>query len=102
MAEYISRSFFLTKEEFDRERHVNRKLVSLFQQAHGWHSLEDFGQKTYEGDYAGIFYEYWRSFLAVDELVQRLGSISAVFDEYKIWHDHSIDLPLTEWFRIHI
>lgn len=102
MAEYVSRKWFLTPEEFEEERHVNRALVSLFQQAHGWHSLEDFGQKTYEGDYASIFYEYWRSFLAIDELVERYGSIRAVFDDYKKWHDSPVALPLTEWFRINI
>ena len=100
MVEYISSRYFLTDEEFTAAKDAARQLTALFRAKHGWHSLEDFGQKTYEGDYASIFYEYQRSLLAIDALVQRLGSVEAVFAEYKKWHDHPVDLPLTEWFRI--
>ena len=100
MAEYISRAYFLTPDQFAAERRANQQLVDLFQSTYGWHSLEDFGQKTYDGNYASIFYEYWRSFLAVDSLVQRLGSVQAVFAAYKSWHDTCPTQPLTDWFHI--
>ena len=100
MVEYISSRYFLTDAEFAAAKDAARQLTALFRAKHGWHSLEAFGQQTYANDYASIFYEYQRSFLAIDALVQRLGSVQAVFDEYKKWHDHPVDLSLTEWFRI--
>ena len=82
MAEYISRKYFFTDEEFRAEKACNQSLVKLFQKKHGWHSLNDFGTSTYQGNYASIFYEYWRSFLTVDKLVENLGSVQAVFNSY--------------------
>lgn len=82
MVEYISRQYFLTEEEFAQERFCNQLLVDLFQEKHGWHSLDAFGKSTYEGDYASIFYEYWRSFLTIDQLVEKVGSVPALFETY--------------------
>lgn len=73
MAEYISRRYFLTGEEFRREAEINRLLVKLQKSRYGNHSLEDFGRETYAGDYASVFFEYWRSFLAVSKLVEACG-----------------------------
>ena len=98
MAEYISRKYFFTDEEFRAEKACNRSLVKLFQKKHGWHSLNDFGTSTYQGNYASIFYEYWRSFLTVDKLVENLGSVQAVFDSYHRWTSTDKTLPLLDWF----
>ena len=46
MVEYISRQYFLTEEEFAQERFCNQLLVDLFQEKHGWHSLDAFGKST--------------------------------------------------------
>lgn len=100
MVEYISRRYFLTTEEFDAEKEVNQILVKLFQDKYGWHSLSAFGQKTYEGSYAAIFYEYWRSFLAIDQLVERLGSIQAVFKAYHAWAETDKTVSLLTWFEL--
>ena len=78
MVEYISRKYFLTEEEFQAEKICNQSLVELFQKKYGWHSLNDFGSSTYDKNYASIFYEYWRSFLTIDKLVENLGSVQAV------------------------
>ena len=98
MAEYISRKYFFTDEEFRAEKACNQSLVKLFQKKHGWHSLNDFGTSTYQGDYASIFYEYWRSFLTVDKLVENLGSVQAVFNSYHHWENTDKTLPLLDWF----
>ena len=98
MAEYISRKYFFTDEEFRAEKAYNQSLVKLFQKKHGWHSLNDFGTSTYQGNYAGIFYEYWRSFLTVDKLVENLGSVQAVFNSYHRWENTDRTLPLLDWF----
>ncbi|MGT2832677.1 elongation factor Tu [Streptococcus halotolerans] len=97
MVEYISRKYFLTSEEFKAEKLANRYLVDLFQNEHGWHSLNDFGQATYDGNYASIFYEYWRSFLTVDELVMKVGSVDAVFKIYQEWLNTDHSQPLLDW-----
>ena len=98
MAEYISRKYFFTAEEFRAEKAYNQSLVKLFQKKHGWHSLNDFGTSTYQGNYASIFYEYWRSFLTVDKLVENLGSVQAVFNSYHRWENTDKTLPLLDWF----
>ena len=98
MAEYISRKYFFTDEEFRAEKAYNQSLVKLFQKKHGWHSLNDFGTSTYQGNYASIFYEYWRSFLTVDKLVENLGSVQTVFDSYHRWVNTDKTLPLLDWF----
>lgn len=98
MAEYISRKYFFTDEEFRAEKAFNQSLVELFQKKHGWHSLNDFGTSTYQGNYASIFYEYWRSFLTVDKLVENLGSVQAVFDSYHRWANTDKTLTLLDWF----
>ena len=98
MAEYISRKYFFTDEEFRAEKAYNQSLVKLFQKKHGWHSLNDFGTSTYQGNYASIFYEYWRSFLTVDKLVENLGSVQAVFNSYHRWANTDKTLLLLDWF----
>ncbi|MFC3928035.1 elongation factor Tu [Streptococcus caprae] len=97
MVEYISRRYFLTDEEFAAEKRANQLLVQLFQAKKGWHSLNDFGQATYEGDMASIFYEYWRSFLTIDQLVETLGSVEAVFATYQKWAEQDTTIPLLTW-----
>ena len=100
MVEYISRRYFLTAEEFAAEARVNRQLVALLQGRCGGHSLEEFGAATYQGDYAGIFFEYWRSFLAVADIVERFhGSVPEVFRSYHRWNDSGRGVTLEAWFR---
>jgi len=101
MAEYISRRFFLTDAEFNAELDINRRLVELNEARYGSLSLESFGVSTYEGDYAGIFYWYWRSFLAVNKLVQdHGGSIHNVFRSYHRWISTCKDRSLSRWFGL--
>ncbi len=101
MAEYISRRFFLPAEEFDAEVRINQALVDLFAHRYADHSLEDFGASTYAGDYASIFFEYWRSFLAVKAIMDaHRGDIHAVFRSYHEWSRKSGGQSLTQWFGI--
>lgn len=103
MCEYISRKFFLTESEFEQEAHINALLVEMFRDQYGNHSLEDFGIATYQGDYSSIFYAYWRSFLAVKEIVGRFdGDIMAVFREYQKWYHNHDEKTLTAWFHVNI
>ena len=98
MVEYIGRRYFLTSEAFEEEARINRLLVNLLEPRYGGRPLEDFGASAYEGDYAGIFFEDWRSFLAVNELVSRFGSVKAVFRSYQEWTQTPNRQTLEEWF----
>lgn len=101
MAEYVSRRYFLTGEEFQQEAHINRLLVALYEERNKSHSLQTFGKSTYRYDYAAIFYEYWRSFLAVNHIVeQHGGNIQAVFLSYRQWFESHSELTLEQWFGI--
>lgn len=100
MVEYIGRRYFLTDEEFDREARINRLLVGLLEPRYGDHPLEDFGASTYKEDYAGIFFEYWRSFLAAEALVRRLGSVRDVFRSHRQWCAAASGRTLAEWFDL--
>jgi len=100
MAEYISRRYFLTEQEFEEEAQINQSLVSLFEARCGTHSLEQFGSATYEEDAASIFYEYWRSFLAVAGLVREHGSVEAAFASYHRWHEEGGRQTLAQWFHL--
>lgn len=101
MVEYISRSYFLTKEEFELESYYNQQLVNLLKDKYGNHSLEEFGSSTYQGDYASIFFEYWRSFLAIKQIIESYNNdIHAVFDSYHKWNEANNGKTLLEWFNI--
>ncbi|MDG3132023.1 elongation factor Tu [Streptococcus suis] len=102
MVEYISRRYFLTDEEYIREKQINQQLVQLFQSKNGYHHLSQFGQATYDRDYASIFYEYWRSFLAIDLLVESFGTVEDVFYSYHDWHDQGRPVDLLTWFQLEI
>ena len=93
----------ITEEEFEAETRINRQLVELLKNSYGNHSLEQFGKSTYEGDYASIFFEYWRSFLAVKQIVEDYkGDIKAVFASYHKWNEECNGQTLLEWFDVEI
>ena len=99
MAEYISRLWFLTDEEFQREKSINRLLVSLYQGSQS--SLNDFGASTYRESYAGIFRAYWKSFLAVDQIIEiHGGDIHRVFAGYRKWYESCREQSLASWFGL--
>jgi len=99
MAEYISRKFFLTDVEYEEEMKINRLLVRLHSKTYGNHSIEAFGAETYSGDYASIFFAYWRAFLAVDDAIKSSGgSVGEVFRIYRQWCGLNSPELLSSWF----
>ena len=101
MAEYISRSYFLTRQEYGEALEQNRALVKLLESRYGSGSLENFGGGTYREGYAGIFFAYWRSFLAVHRLVQEAGGdFRRVFDSYRRWLETGEEKTLASWFGL--
>lgn len=103
MVEYISRQYFLTPEEFNREHEINFTLVNTLKHKYGKHSLDKFGAATYAGDYASIFFEYWRSYLAIHTIVDNHhGDIHKVFTSYHDWHSRRKEISLLDWFGVEI
>ena len=103
MAEYISRRYFLTDAEFAQEAHINRLLVSLYESQNQNQPSRNFDSDTYRQGYTSIFYEYWRSFLAVDQIMEMYnGDISSVFHSYHRWYEEGHTVPLALWFGIHL
>lgn len=101
MVEYISRRYFLTEDEYQAEFHVNQMLVESLKETYGGHPLSEFGAKTYEEDYASILFEYWRSFLAVHQIIQNHdGDVKAVFETYHRWMAEGNGQSLSEWFGL--
>lgn len=100
MVDYISICYFLTDEEFMREKQANQQLVHLSQTKNYAHPLSQFGQATYERDYTSIFYEYWRSFLASDLLVERFGTVEDIFFSYHTWNNKGRLIDLLTWFQL--
>lgn len=101
MCEYISRRFFLTEQEFDEEARINALLVEHYSVHNRAHSLEDFSVSTYKGNYSDIFFAYWRSFLALNKIIDAYnGDIHAVFSSYHEWFYSGCSIPLSQWFRL--
>ncbi len=100
MVEYLSRSFFFTKEEFAAEKEINLALVKLYEEHFGRASLEAFGEDTYAASDTVIYYHYWKSFLTVDALVSALGSPHEVFKNYHEWDQQGRPTPLAKWFGL--
>ena len=101
MVEYISRRYFLTANEFSGAHENNLILVNALRSKYGKHSLDEFGAATYEGDLASIFFEYWRSYLAVHAIVDdHNGDIHKVFASYQDWYSRRNDISLLEWFAV--
>lgn len=100
MAEYISHRYFLSDAEFDAQTAADRLLVGLLEPRYGTYPLSRFGAKTCERDYAGIFFDYRRAFLAVCGLVERHGGVQAVFAAHRDWHEHPNGQTLAQRFQI--
>ncbi len=100
MVEYISRKYFLTAEEFQKEKEFNEYLVDLFENKFGSKSIENFDYGTYDENITVIFYNYWRSFLAIHHLVEKFKSVEDVFASYHQWDHLGRKVTLAEWFEI--
>lgn len=99
MCEYISKKYFFTKEEFVLDKEINLKLIELFEKNNDRQSINNW-DITDEKDYSKIFYNYWKSFIVIDNLVDKLGSIENVFEKYNKWGLSDRKIPLKEWLDI--
>lgn len=101
MAEYISRRYFLSADEYTRAAEIGRTMIALRDNGRTTPSLEDFTYGTYADATIGeIFYWYWRSFFAVEEIVNRNhGDLRAVFASLAAW-DKNRSTTASRWFGL--
>lgn len=101
MCFYLPRKLPLTEDEFDEISAVEKNLVKEFKDTYGNHSLSAFGKSSYTGNLTSIMYDYWRSYLAVKELVAREdGDVLQVFKKYHECHDNGKKGSLLEFFDL--
>ncbi len=102
MCDYLSRKYILSDTEFNEITNVELKMVEMFKGKYGNHSLDDFGNASYQGNLTSIMFDYWRSFLAVKFLVEESANndIKQIFREYHKWHNDGRKKPLMEHFEL--
>ncbi len=103
MCEYMSQKFTLTAEQFKEARAIDQKMIQLFKEKYGRHSLDDFGTGSYGTDtLPAIMLNYWRSSSAIQYLVEECheGDIKKVFQLYAEWDKCGRTQPLTEFFGV--
>lgn len=102
MCFYLPRKLLLSDQEFNDITLVEAELVEVFQERYGQHPLDDFGSQSYSGSLSSIMFDYWRSYLAVKELVEVRANhdVMQIFDEYRKWDNEGRAVPLTEYFDI--
>ena len=82
MVEYISRKLLWTDMAFAEEKKINKMLVELYEESHQPRPLNCFGDSD---DYATLYYDYWRAFLKVSEMVENNGGdVLAVMSNYTV------------------
>ena len=101
MAEYISRRYFLSPDEYTRAAEIGSTFIALRDNDRIAPSLENFTYGTYADASIGrIFYWYWRSFFAVEKIVDRYqGDLCAVFSSLDAW-DKTKSTTASRWFGL--
>ncbi|GGF22443.1 hypothetical protein GCM10010954_21560 [Halobacillus andaensis] len=102
MCDYLARKYILSDSEFQEIVEVESQLVEMFKDKYGDHLLDAFGHASYQGSLTGIMFDYWRSFLAVKNLVEGRfeHDVHQLFKEYHKWHREGRKVPLTRFFNM--
>lgn len=103
MCFYLPRRHLLGDPYFRNVTATERALYGALKGRYGNHSLDQFGSASYVSSMPSIMFDYWRSYLAVCELVAREnGNVHAVFRKYNSWNEDGRAVPLTDHFKIDI
>ena len=102
MCDYLSRKYLLGEQEFMDISNIEYKLINIFKDKYGNHSLEDFGSSSYEGSLTSIMYDYWRSGFTVRYLVEKKfdNNVWKVFEQYHKWDKEGRKVTLLEYFDV--
>ncbi|QUG43391.1 hypothetical protein KD050_09285 [Psychrobacillus sp. INOP01] len=100
MCFYLPRKYCLTEEQFKEITAIEQELVNTFTEDYGQNDLNDFGSMSYQGSLSSIMFDYWRSYLKVKSLLEKLdGDIHGVFILYKKWHEQGRETSLVQYFE---
>lgn len=102
MCDYLSRKHLLEEREFERISDIEYKLIGLFKDKYGDHTLEVFGSSSYGGSLTSIMYDYWRSGFTVKYLVEKKfqNDEMKVFEEYHKWDREGRKVTLLKYFGV--
>lgn len=100
MCFYLPRKYCLTKDQFEEITTIEQELVNIFTEDFGQNDLDNFGSMSYQGNLSSIMFDYWRSYLKVKSLIDKMdGDIHSVFKLYKKWHEHGREISLVQYFE---
>lgn len=103
MCDYLARKHMLSESEFNKITTIETMLVEHFKKKYRHHSLDDFGRSgSYENNLTRILFDYWRSYLSVNFLVEEWANndMKKVFRKYHDWHNEGRKMPLTKYFGV--
>ncbi|MEW4327094.1 hypothetical protein Q0N12_10505 [Rossellomorea marisflavi] len=104
---YIPRKQILSDEKFHSIMKVEACLIDRYKEQYGDYTLNRFGEShDEESEYASAFYDYWRSTLVVDALINRYcdQQVEKMIDCYREWAESSRVINLQTYFidKLHI
>ncbi|MFB4212349.1 hypothetical protein ACE1TH_10625 [Shouchella sp. JSM 1781072] len=88
MCDYIARKCLLTEAEFEEVVDVEQTLVHQYAEEFPFFTIDQFGQTTYAESTTKVMYAYWKSFLAIKDILESGNylHILDVFNRYQDWH----------------
>lgn len=104
---YIPRKRILSDEKFNSIMEVEACLIDRYKEQYGDYTLDWFGEShSEESEYASAFYDYWRSTIVVDALINRYcdQQVEKMMDCYREWAESSRVTNLQTYFidKLHI
>ncbi|TYS16640.1 hypothetical protein FZC78_11665 [Rossellomorea vietnamensis] len=104
MCFYLPRKLILSEEKQAEIMKVESKLIEKYKGDYGEYSLSYFGEAAVEHSdefqYASAFYDYWRSTLVVETLIERYcqNNVGILINHYKEWVDGERKVNLQKHF----
>jgi len=100
MCFYLPRKYCLTEVQFEEITTIEQELVNIFTEDYGQNDLDNFGSMSYQGNLSSIMFDYWRSYLKVKSLIDKMdGDLYSVFKLYKKWHEEGKETSLDRYFE---
>lgn len=102
MCDYIARKNLMTPESFETITKVESAVVAYFNEKFGSRSIDQFGTDSYSNDITSIMFDYCRSFLTIQYLVEEQANNNPleVFKRYNQWHEAGRKEPLSTYFNV--
>lgn len=100
MCFYLPRKYCLTEDQLEEITVIELELVNIFTEDYGDNDLDDFGSMSYRGSLSSIMFDYWRSYLKVKSMVEKVnGDVHKVFKLYNKWHVQGRGTSLVQYFE---